>query len=214
MDARDFNRWLVYHGTRFPDTAHWIESLPSVAEVKASWREALADVPLEDAKRVTDAILKGDIPQIENYARERIPSIVREHARAMQRARIEALPARPQTWRDAYRCHLCRDTGFAYVWSVKAMRLMRAAIERGEDGVREVSALGDRGALCAARCKCKLGERRDPSKHAPRLGEYRPLLAVPSMVCNRPDEIAQLREHVENACYARESAFDEWNAQG
>ena len=222
MDARDFNRWYIHFGACFPDTANWLESLPNANEVKGVWRDALSDVKAEDAKEVTLRMVRGDIEQIQNYDREKTPSIIRKHAAAIVKERAQSIPVRQPSFHDAYHCRWCRDTGFAYVWSIAAMRL---AIDGGD-----VTTLNDRQALVMARCSCVMGyprgvlpnDAKPNDKHVertPRVGECKHLLPIIGLNHFSEENLKRLHN---KATQYRESAelrdarpeFDEWNQQG
>jgi hypothetical protein len=90
MNAIEFKTWWEFHGSVFPETAVWMNSLGSDGKRKlmAAWEEAMRDVETVDALKATRRMLAGDDEFIHAYERERTPAHIRRIAMRLKSERL------------------------------------------------------------------------------------------------------------------------------
>lgn len=79
MTQPEFEEWLLMHQNAFPEVRLWLRDCDPVATLTL-WREALATVSLEQAKRVTMRMLTGEIDHPDRWSCSKLPGLIRSNS--------------------------------------------------------------------------------------------------------------------------------------
>ena len=166
MNVTEFNDWYQSFADHFPETAEWMEQKGE--KVRATWQKALADVRLDDAKRATVDLHRGDIGPVKGPSD--CPKIIRAQSKLARRERAKQI--RYSGGERSYLCSICLDTGgVPSIRTEYISQLLRGVPwgettnSRGGKDIRE----------CVALCTCDAGQKRvagapgwlvyDPQRH-------------------------------------------------
>lgn len=96
MTKEEFNQWLEGYKRAYPETAGWLNGLGDrKADMLTTWQYALQDVTLDEARKVTAAMVRGEVPYVPAYERERTGTVVRQAAYEA-RSRAKPFPDKPE----------------------------------------------------------------------------------------------------------------------
>lgn len=82
MTREEFDKWLDGYKRAFPETAGWLNGLGEIRkkDMLDTWAFALSSVPLDDARKITAAMVLGEVPHVAAFERERTGTVVRQAA--------------------------------------------------------------------------------------------------------------------------------------
>ena len=160
MTNIDYGDWIKYHLAAFPALDKWLastdESPDTIRMRNRHWAKALAAISVEEAKRVTDQLVTGEIESPRGWSAH--PTVIRKQVSINRRANREYIldKIRPQPIdnEDTFSCFQCRDSGLIDVWHVKSMKAMR----EGRFGEHQTDY------RCVVRCECEVGNVLHPAK--------------------------------------------------
>lgn len=190
MTTTEFGDWYGRHLSAFSNIANWVADLPEELQrggrpsqqgVINSWAAVLADVTLDEAKRGTDAMARGDLPEPRvntQHAKE-----IRTWALRQRKESAERFPYPPQylDGQQLFRCPACEDRGWLSIYSEDDLLGVYGGwiVPRGQQGRQVPNRAGARLRYpwfhtIGARCTCqaahdnpaarKMGLRYDPAR--------------------------------------------------
>lgn len=190
MTISEFTDWYGRHLSAFSNIANWVADLPEEEQrggrpsqqgVINTWSRVLADVTLEEARRGTDAMARGDLPEPRvnsQHARE-----IRQWALKQRKESAEAYPYPAQYLHgeQVYRCGCCQDRGCLSIYSEDDLLGVYGGwiVPRGQQGRQVANRAGARPrytwiTTISARCSCqaaqdnpvarRIGLRYDPKR--------------------------------------------------
>lgn len=74
MTKSEFNKWLEFHQSVFPEVTDWLEQRPET--VMVAWKEALSRVRYEDAMACTRKMLAGQVDHPNRFEISRLPAAI------------------------------------------------------------------------------------------------------------------------------------------
>jgi len=170
MTPNEFNEWLRHHGRCVGGLDDWLakgRSDDERREVLKLWATALDDVSLDDAKRASMAMMKGDL---EEPAFGKHPATIRRFCRdkASERSKINRQRRQFRDGHEVFDCHFCQDTGYVTCYHPSAIseflhKRDRAFAQSQTRTQKEPRRIMPALNTCAYPCKCSEGflKRRD-----------------------------------------------------
>jgi len=153
MTPQEFNRWWDDFKIRFPTTINWLAADHKPEQLKgmiASWAETLADANLADCLEVSKGMQAG---RLDDWGKnsDRIPAVIRRHARDIARAREPQTDSGDGETRLPPRGPLSLRTGEMSRYVAEALRTER---HKSEWFPRALQILGDVPANREPRYRC------------------------------------------------------------
>lgn len=116
MTDDEFDRWMESHANTFGDGC--IKYLES-ADAAQAWHSILGSFDVQDASAATRALLAGDLGDWRAFNEH--PRIVRAFCTQRKAERNRVAKAAPGSYRNSYRCLVCKDCGYVTVWSARSI---------------------------------------------------------------------------------------------
>lgn len=116
MTDDEFDRWIESHADTFGDGClRYLES----AAAAENWKRILGSFDVQHATEATTKLLAGELGEWRAFNDH--PRMIRLHCTQRNAERARIAKAAPATYQRAYRCLTCRDSGWAWVWSIKSI---------------------------------------------------------------------------------------------
>jgi hypothetical protein len=155
---------------RLPGPAVWIAKQPTEgddvtqADILGLWQTKLADIALEDALAVVEALYEEEIPEPKSWSR--FPMIIAREARRLARDRGDVGPddaPKPKfvDGEQVYKCSLCRDDGRVTVIHRETQkRFLDDPASFDLKTMHGRIVMGRSHYECVVACRCRMGDRR------------------------------------------------------
>jgi len=131
MTPPEFTNWLAFHQASFPSVKDWANRRREDWQaIRAVWAELFEDVDLEEAKRATRAMLKGDLAQ-PTYVEEQVKAIRVAALAAVNERRHDPRGRRTVDGEQTFACGICLDSLMVDCWHTETVGKLRKGELKG-----------------------------------------------------------------------------------
>lgn len=75
MTRNEFDEWLKFHSTMFPEVKEWLDKRP-IHQIVEEWSKAMGRTRLKDAMQCTRKMISGEIEHPNSFEISSLPGLI------------------------------------------------------------------------------------------------------------------------------------------